>query len=393
MGNYFHQLIVGVLVLFCSLSPWQTADGQAKDNFPGVDSPPELTDDFDRDSLIRALSGSIGYLRGLSSPPEYLLCGRTYTVADLADSLGHFLDLLHTVDGGPAALAKAVGRDFEVCQAAGTNSGNRVLVTGYYEPFFQASLEREPPYLYPLYKRPPDLVVSPSRSDAGERVIGRMDHGDLVPYWSRAEIENTGVLAGQELVYLADPLEAFILHIQGSGRVVLADGTRRRVQFAAKNGRPYRSIGRFLVEQGRMRLEEVDLPKILAYLKSHPEEMTPTLHHNESYIFFRWGEENNGGPLGSLGFSLTPGRSVALDPGCFPPAILGYLETRKPRVGADGRINGWEPMKRFVLNQDSGSAIKGPGRVDFFWGNGAYAETAAGSMKQQGRLFLLIRKK
>lgn len=393
MGNFFHKLIAGGLLLLCSLAPWQTADGQARDNFARADSPPEFTDDFDRDSLIRALSGSIRYLQGLRSPQEYPLCGQTYTAAEIADSLGHFLDLLQTAGGVTAEFARAVDQDFEICQAAGSYSGNRVLVTGYYEPLFQARLEREPPYLYPLYGRPPDLVVSPPGSDGGERMIGRMNNGDLVPYWSRAEIENTGMLAGHELVYLADPLEAFILHIQGSGRVVLADGTMRRVQFAARNGRPYRSIGRFLVEQGRMRLEEVDLPRILAYLKSHPKEMTSILHHNESYIFFRWGEENDGGPLGSIGLSLTPGRSVALDPGCFPPGGLGYLETRKPRLAADGRINGWEPMKRFVVNQDSGSAIKGPGRVDFFWGTGTYAEAAAGAMKQQGRLFLLIRKK
>ena len=218
-------------------------------------------------------------------------------------------------------------------------------------------------------------------------------NGVLVPYFSRTEIEEGGVLAGQELVYLADPVDAFILHVQGSGRIQFADGSLRRVQFAAKNGHEYRSIGRLLVEKGIMRKEETTLPKIVRYLKEHPEEEKAILQYNDSYVFFRWGDDFAIGPLGSLGEPLTPGRSVALDQNCFPPGSLAFLTARKPIVNAAGEIIGWEPLHRFVLNQDSGAAITGCGRVDLFLGPGRYAEAAAGNMKYPGVLYFLVKKK
>ncbi|MDH3393537.1 MAG: MltA domain-containing protein, partial [Desulfobulbaceae bacterium] len=219
----------------------------------------------------------------------------------------------------------------------------------------------------------------------------RMRNGKVVPYWSRREIERSAKLKGLELVYLADPMDCFTLHVQGSGRIRLPDGTVRRVHFAAKNGRPYRSIGRLLVDEGKMSLEEVTMPSIRAYLAAHPKEVARVLQHNDSFIFFRWGGKAKT-PAGSLGEPLTAGRSVALDQSRYPAAALGYLLSEKPLVNRSGQITGWLPMSRYILNQDSGSAIKGARRLDLFWGGDRYAEIAAGNMKHPGQLYFLIKK-
>jgi membrane-bound lytic murein transglycosylase A len=292
----------------------------------------------------------------------------------------------------PQALTALGKKEFILCQATGRGSGHRIFLTGYYEPLLKASLTKTAIYRYPLYRTPPDLVSSPGGKN-GEKKTGRMENGSLVPYFTRGEIEKGQLLAGQELVYLADPVEAFILHVQGSGRIQLADGSLRRVQFAAKNGHEYRSIGRLLVEKGVMRREDATMPRIVRYLKEHPEAQEAVLHYNDSFVFFRWGDDSAGGPLGCLGEPQTPGRSVALDQACFPPGGLAFLTTRKPRVDAAGEIVGWEPLSRFVVNQDSGSAITGVGRLDLFWGAGPYAEAAAGNMKHPGALYFLVKKK
>jgi len=186
-------------------------------------------------------------------------------------------------------------------------------------------------------------------------------------------------------------MDCFTLQVQGSGRIRLPDGKIRRVHFAAKNGRPYRSIGRLLVNEGRMDLKAVTMPSIRAYLADHPKEIARVLRYNDSFIFFRWGGAAKT-PAGNLGEPLTAGRSVALDQSRYPAGALGYLSSEKPRVDANGQVTEWVPMARFVLNQDSGSAIKGANRLDMFWGGDSYAEIAAGNMKHPGKLYFLIKK-
>lgn len=193
-------------------------------------------------------------------------------------------------------------------------------------------------------------------------------------------------------MYLADPVEAFILHVQGSGQVRLPDGNVRQVQFAGTNNRKYTSIGKVLVEEGVMSLEEVTLPRIVKYLHDHPEEQKRIFHKNARYVFFRVGEKQDHGPTGSMGQPLTAGRSIAIDRNCFPHGILCYLHTEKPIFDAAGNVSGWEDASRFVASQDSGAAIKGPGRIDLFLGNSSYADKAAGVMKQPGNLYFLILK-
>lgn len=356
---------------------------------PPVTESPLFEDDLGYEALAPAIERSVHYLRQLPGKKTFALCGEEYSVEWLIESLRAFQRLIEE-ESSPQALTAMLKKEFTLCQAKGRGSDNRIFLTGYFEPLFKASLSKTAIYRYPLYRQPPDLLFT---SGAKGKKTGRLENGTLVPYFTRAEIEKGWLLAGQELVWLADPVEAFILHVQGSGQIRLADGSLRRVQFAAKNGHEYRSIGRLLVDQGVMRREETTMPGIVRYLKDHPEEQEAVLHHNDSFVFFRWGDAGAVGPLGSLGEPLTPGRSVALDQDCFPPGSLAFLTSRKPIVNAAGEIIGWEPLRRFVLNQDSGSAITGPGRLDLFWGGGSYAEAAAGNMRHPGALYFLVKKK
>ncbi|MEE4242979.1 MAG: MltA domain-containing protein, partial [Desulfopila sp.] len=210
------------------------------------------------------------------------------------------------------------------------------------------------------------------------------------PYWTRAEIETSDALAGYELVYLQDPVEAFLFHVQGSGRVRLADGTERALQYRANNGHQYASIGKLLVDEKKISLQEADTAAIRKYLSDNPGELRRVLHHNRRYIFFAWAD--SAPPRGSIGLPLTPGRSIAIDSKVLPMGAVGYLISRKPVIGDDGKIRGWIPLRRFVVPQDSGAAIQGSGRVDLFWGKGRAAEISAGAMKESGYLYFLIKK-
>ncbi|NTV14983.1 MAG: transglycosylase [Desulfobulbaceae bacterium] len=328
---------------------------------------------------------SLRYLAKLPASKTYNLCDRQVSVAELQVSLQE-LRQLWTVTGGGKEFLRRVADKYELLSVQVAGKEKKAMITGYFEPMLEGALVRDERFAQPLYVTPADLV-----QQDGE--VGRLEGGKLVPYWTRAEIEDQNLLAGQELVYLDDPVEAFILQVQGSGRVRLRDGSVRRVQYAAKNGRPYRSIGKFLAERGAMSLKEVTLPSISAYLAAHPEQIKEVLHHNESYVFFRWGDSEQCGPKGCLGEPLVPDRSVALDRECFPPGAPALLLGRKPKFNAQDQIVGWAKMQRLVFSHDSGSAIRGPGRLDLFLGYGARARAGAGVLKGPGRLYFLLKKK
>lgn len=240
-------------------------------------------------------------------------------------------------------------------------AGNDALITGYYEPLLDGSRVRDAAHPYPLHRLPPD----PTRFD-------------------RAEID-AGALAGQglELLWVSDPVDAFFLQVQGSGRVRLPDGTITRIGFAGTNERDYVSIGRAMADAGIMTREEVTLQTIRAYLAAHPEEVMAWLHRNPRYVFFReLGPSDESGPIGALNVPLTPGRSVAVDPDFVPLGAPLWLNTTRPDTGA--------ALRRLVVAQDKGGAIKGSGRLDLFWGAGAAAEHLAGEMKQPGQYWVIL---
>lgn len=382
------------LLLFSTLIFLQPAISYASFSDPLLIKVPEasfpyFSDSGSVDTLHNAITRSLHYLNKLPPERQFRYGDFDYSTEFLRESLNLFLSLVNE-SKTPDELHRQIKKKFDIYQA-GDNGKREVLVTGYYEPVLRGSLTKQDPYLYPLYKIPDDLVVL--KDSGGEKRIGRYEKGYFVPYWSRAEIEDKKLLNGQELVYLANPTDAFFLHVQGSGRIQFPDGKIRQINYAAKNGRPYKSIGRHLVDTGKMQLEEVSLPSIRCYLEENKDEGRKILQHNPSYIFFKWGMDGQQGPMGCLGEPLTPRRSVALDQKVFPPGALAFLQTWEPTLNINSKIVGWQPMSVFVLNQDSGSAIKGPGRVDLFWGKGDHAETAAGHMKHEGSLYFLVKKR
>jgi membrane-bound lytic murein transglycosylase A len=213
-------------------------------------------------------------------------------------------------------------------------------------------------------------------------------NGQLIPYFSREEIDGQGVLEGKgyELVWVDDPVARFFLHIQGSGQVQLPDGSHLRIGYAAANGKPYRSVGKVLLEQGKLRPGEASALAIRQYLYAHPEEQEPLFFLNPRYIFF---QQTFDGPYGSLGVPLTPGRSIAVDAKIYPAGAVGFMRSRRPQVDTQGQVT-WQEFSRFVLFQDSGAAITGWERADLFWGSDERGE--AGYMAEEGEMYLLLKR-
>jgi membrane-bound lytic murein transglycosylase A len=273
--------------------------------------------------------------------------------------------------------------------AIADNGNAKGLFTGYYEPEVRGARSPGGSYRTPLLGHPNDMVVV----DLGEfvpdlkgrRITGRLQQGQLVPYWDRAAIE-TGALDHQRLglLWLADPIDAFVLQIQGSGRVLLADGRVARVSYAGQNGRPYVPIGRVLADRGQIPLDQVSMQSIRAWLVTHSDQATEVMNQNPSYVFFREliGARPQDGPPGSLGAPLTPGRSAAVDRSFIPLGAPVWLDTTDPLTGG--------PLQRLMMAQDIGGAIKGPVRADVFWGWGSEAEERAGKMRQPGTEYVLL---
>jgi membrane-bound lytic murein transglycosylase A len=225
----------------------------------------------------------------------------------------------------------------------------------------------------------------------GESIIARIQGKEVLPYYSRMEIEDKNRLMDRslEIAWLKDPVDVAFLHIQGSGRLRLDDGTFIPVGYESSNGRGYRSIGKYLIDKGYLTREETTMQSIRRLLAERPEIVNDTLNYNDSYIFFR---ELKEGPLGNIGVPLTPGRSIALDSRLFPRGALCFVKSEKPVENSRGEIERWQKFSRFMVNQDTGGAITGAGRADIFWGSGAYAELAAGHMKHEGELYILIKR-
>lgn len=287
-------------------------------------------------------------------------------------------------EDGLRALLVAEFTAFAV-SSAGKGEG---LITGYYEAELTGSREKPAGPAVPLYGVPEDLVHVDLKLFGGnfgkQRVQGRIDGQRLVPYYDRTEIDGDGVLSGRglELLWPHDPVEAFFLHVQGSGRIKLDDGSTVRVGFAASNGRPFTAIGRLMLDEKIIEPSQASAQGIMAWLRAHPREADEIMFRNDRYIFFRVIEGE--GPIGALGVALTPGRSLAVDPAFIPLGAPLFLDTTWP--GTE------RPLRRLVAAQDTGSAIKGPVRGDLFWGYGAPALEQAGRMKQKGRYYLLLPK-
>ena len=267
------------------------------------------------------------------------------------------------------------------------------LFTGYYEPLLNGSRRFGGPYTVPLYRPPDDLLrIDLGRFNpelAGYAIYGRITDREFVPYHSRGDIDS-GALAGRglELLWVDDPIDKFFLQVQGSGQVRLDDGSLTRVGYAGQNGHPSRAIGRDLIEIGALTREDVTLPAIRDWLEAHPKDAFQIMARNRSYIFFEERPElaPDDGPLGAQGVPLTAGRSLAVDPRYIAFGVPIWLDTTAPWPDGEG------PLRRLMVAQDAGGAIKGVVRGDVFWGAGERAEAIAGHMKSRGRYAILLPK-
>lgn len=297
-------------------------------------------------------------------------------------------DLARAADGKPGhdprRFFESQLKPYAIQAADGNATG---LVTGYYEPLLRGSRVRAKGYEQPVRGVPDDLLtidlgnVFPELKD--KRVRGRLEGKKILPYWSRAEIVARGdKVPARTLLYVDDPIELFFLQVQGSGRVGLPDGTTVRLNYADQNGYPYQSIGRVLVDRGELKLEEASMQGIQAWARANPGRLDELLNSNPSYVFFREAPNSAGGPVGALGVPLSAERSIAVDPRSVPLGVPVFLATTRP--------NSTKPLNRLMLAQDTGSAIKGAVRADFFWGFGKEAGEQAGRMKQAGRMWVLL---
>jgi membrane-bound lytic murein transglycosylase A len=296
---------------------------------------------------------------------------------------------LSVVDG--AGLRNFFESRFLPHQVRNTDGSVSGTVTGYYEPLLRGSRTRGGSFQTPLYRPPIDLLTVDLGSVYPElknmRLRGRLSGNKVVPYFTRAELMQKGLASGTELVWVDNPVDAFFLQVQGSGRVTLEESKETiRMAYADQNGHPYKSIGRYLIERGDLKLEQASMQGIKAWAAANPHRLQELLNANPSFVFFK--EEKiidpGKGPRGALGVPLTAQRSIAIDPQFIALGAPVFLSTTRP--------NSDSPMRQLMMAQDTGGAIRNPVRADFFWGFGDEAGELAGKMKQAGQMWVLLPK-
>lgn len=328
------------------------------------------------DDLSAAWPAFLQSCRALASRPKWLLWRAACTEAkSLAASDG-------------AALRRFFEARFEPYLLTNPDGSTSGLVTGYYEPLLRGSRQRSATFAQAVLGVPSDLLtieladVFPDLK--GMRLRGRLQGNKVIPYYSRAEIgAREADYSDRVLLWVDDAVELFFLQIQGSGRVKLPDGGMVRIGYADQNGHPYQSVGRVLIDRGELKPEQASMQGIQAWARANPEKLNDLLNANPSYVFFREVKASgNDGPQGALGVPLTAERSIAVDPRQVPLGAPVFLATTQPNAAA--------PLRRLMLAQDTGGAIHGVVRADFFWGFGEQAGNQAGKMKQQGQMWVLL---
>jgi membrane-bound lytic murein transglycosylase A len=339
----------------------------------------ELGQSGDKQALLAAIDQSLRYLQSSTAATAY----QRYRVAGVTRervyrSLVRFRQLVLS-SRSPEQLEAAVKREFVFYQSVGKDGLGNVLFTAYYEPIYAASRVPTPEYRYPLYRRPSNLEAWAKPHPTREQLEGK----DGLQ-------SSKGKLRGLELFWLRDRLQAYMIHIQGSARLVLPDGKQTTVGYAGHTAYNYSSIGRALADDGKLPLEGMTMPKILQYFKDNPAELNIYLPRDKSFVFF---QENHGEPaMGSISVPLTASRSIATDKSLMPPGALALIRAPFPFKNPEGDMD-FRTVSRYVLDQDTGGAIKGPGRVDYFLGTGDEAGDRAGVTVADGQLYYLLLKK
>lgn len=329
----------------------------------------------DKPALRAAINHSLRYLDTPSAAAAYADSLHPEITRDRAyRSLIRFRQLLRTAPT-PEAFAAAVRQEFVLYQAVGQDQQGTVHFTGYFEPVYAASRVPTAEYKYPIYRLPANFEQWRSPHPTRQELEGRAGEGKNSP------------LAGLEIAWLRDRLQAFLIHVQGSARLQLRDGTLLSVGYAGKTEHPYTSIGGELVQDGIFERDELSLPRLIQYFEQYPEQLSTYLPRNQSFVFFR---ETQGAPAtGSLGVPVTAERSIATDKSLMPPGALALLHTQFPVITTDNKMQ--TPLvSQYVLDQDTGSAIQGAGRVDIFMGTGNNAGRKAGIVDWTGQLYYLF---
>jgi membrane-bound lytic murein transglycosylase A len=293
-------------------------------------------------------------------------------------------ELTDTTTGALRAWFESTFQPWSLVNPDGSRNG---LITGYYEPILKGSRQRSKVYPNPVFGPPDDMIVVDLAELYPElkhlRLRGRIEGRKLVPYYSRAEWgPQESKRSPEALLWIDDAIDLFFMQIQGSGQIMLTDGSRVRLNYADQNGHPYRAIGRWLIERGEMKAEQASMQNIKAWAKANPSRMTEMLNANPSLVFFRELPVEGSGPQGAMGLPLTPERSLAVDPRHVPLGAPIWLATTRP--------NSEQALTRLMLGQDTGGAIRGVVRGDFYWGSGTEAGNQAGKMRQQGRMWVLL---
>ena len=333
---------------------------------------------YDLKDMREGIHNSLSYLSKPSSKQFFPLADITHdrVVASL-NAMDQLLDSgLYGKD-----LEQAILSRFDVYQSVGCDDRGTVLFTGYYTPIFEGALEPSEKYKYPLYKQPTDLV----KNDKGDILGQKMPDGSTRPYPTRKEIEQSGMLKGQEIAWLADPFEVYIAHVQGSAILRTPDGTQVTLGYAANNGHDYKSVGRQMIDDGIVPSEGLSLKAMIDYFRAHPQQIDKYVYQNPRYVFFR---TDSGNPRGCLNEPVIPMRSIATDKSIYPRASLAFLKTRLPRPV--GNIVQKAPYTGFALDQDAGGAIRAPGRCDVYMGVGDMAGKMAGQVYEEGKLYYLF---
>ncbi len=356
-----------------------------------------VTPKDDRDFADSAVAArqSLEYFKKLQPDHSFSFGPDRATALDMKATIQDFLSIVEDGSLSPDQKTERIKKGFVFYRSVGSDNNGKVLFTGYYEPLLSCRATPDATYRYPLYKKPDDMIeVDLTQFGSGfprNRLFGRLDGKKIIPYYSREEIDQKKILAGKslEILWCSDIVDIYFLQVQGSGRVDLGDGNIIGALYDAANGRTYKSVGRYLIDSGAMTKENMSMQAIREYLRTHPEKLDEVLNQNQSYVFFRL---DAGPALGNISVPLTPGRSIATDNRLFPKGALAFISTQKPVIEGN-IIKEWVPFTRFVVNQDTGGAIKGPGRVDVFFGRGAEAELTAGNLQHEGELYFLLRRK
>jgi peptidoglycan lytic transglycosylase A len=352
-------------------------------------------DDLGFRDINIAARQSLEYYKKLPPDTAFAIGPMKTTALEMAMTLQNFLLIVENVSLSEAQKIGQIKKEFDFYHSVGSDGKGKVLFTGYYEPLLSCRTAPDGTFRFPLYRKPDDMIeIDLTQFGNGfprNRLFGRLDGKKIIPYYSREEIDQKKMLAGKdlEILWCSDIVDIYVLQVQGSGKADLGNGNIISILYDGANGRPYKSIGKYLIDAGAMAKETMSMQATREYLRTHPDKMNEVLNQNQSYVFFRL---DMGPALGNIGVPLTPGRSIATDSRLFPKGALGFVIAQKPVI-ENGSIKAWVPFTRFVLNQDTGGAIKGPGRVDMFFGQGSEAELTAGNFQHEGELYFLVRKK